>query len=170
MVGSDKLEALGEWKLQNSKELTRLQEDHKQLVDRAKMLEDENKKFLSQLNQVLMEKDGLSKIELQQRDKMLEEERAQLGEARESHTKEQLELKNKHLEDQLQQAREQVHQYSVKLQRAKEVSDDMVFFSLFLLSPLPMLGRPEIFIIHCNLHCVIVHRSSGWSHQGECFS
>ncbi|KAG0241098.1 hypothetical protein BGX31_001466 [Mortierella sp. GBA43] len=120
MVGSDKLEALGEWKLQNSKELTRLQEDHTQLVDRAKMLEDENKKFLSQLNQVLMEKDGLSKIELQQRDKMLEEERAQLGEVRESHTKEQLELKNKHLEEQLQQAREQVHQYSVKLQRAKE--------------------------------------------------
>ncbi|KAF9352835.1 hypothetical protein BGX34_011940 [Mortierella sp. NVP85] len=38
----------------------------------------------------------------------------------ESHTKEQLELKNKQLEEQLQQARDQVLQYSAKLQRAKE--------------------------------------------------
>ncbi|KAF9956540.1 hypothetical protein BGZ65_002621 [Modicella reniformis] len=114
MVGSDKLAALGEWKLQNSKELTSLQEEHTQLLEKARALEEENKKY--QLNQV----DGLTKTELEQRDQMIQQERAQLGEINESHTKEQLELKNKHLEEQLQQAREQVLQYSVKLQRARE--------------------------------------------------
>ncbi|KAF8926930.1 hypothetical protein BGZ58_010754, partial [Dissophora ornata] len=120
MVGGDKLAALGEWKLENSKELTSLQEQHTQLLEKTSSLEVENKKYLSQLNQVLTEKDGLSKIELEQRDMMLQQERSQLGEVKEAHTKEQLELKNRHLEEQLQQAQTKMDEYSSKLQRAKE--------------------------------------------------
>ncbi|KAG0367622.1 HOOK-domain-containing protein [Gamsiella multidivaricata] len=120
MVGGDKLAALGEWKLKNSKELSELQEAHAQLTEKAASLEEENKRYLSQLNQVLTEKDGMSKIELEQRDKMIQQERTQLGQAKESHTKEQLELKNQHLEEQIEQMKAQVSQYSYKLQRARE--------------------------------------------------
>lgn len=151
MVGADKLAALGEWKLQNSKELTSLQEEHAQLLDKSKTLEEENKKYLSQLNQVLIEKDGLSKLELQE----------QLGEVKEIHSREQLELKNKHLEDQLQHARDQVLQYSNKLQRAKEVGVMMEGDPSFVSSDHEIL---TCLFIH---HAVIVHCSSGWTHQGR---
>ncbi|KAG0326064.1 hypothetical protein BGZ99_010203 [Dissophora globulifera] len=120
MVGGDKLAALGEWKLNNSKELTNLQETHQQLQAKARTLEEENKRYLLQLNQVRAEKDGLSTIELEQRDKMLQEERSRSGEAKEVHSKEQLELKNQHLEEQLQQAQTKIDEYSFKLQRARE--------------------------------------------------
>ncbi|KAF9153147.1 hypothetical protein BGX21_001686, partial [Mortierella sp. AD011] len=113
MVGGDKLAALGEWKLNNSKELTSLQEEHANLLEKNKTLEEESKKYLAQLNQVLTEKDGLSKAGLEQRDKMLQEAGAQLGEAKELHTREQLELRNRHLEEQLEEK-------TSKLQRAKE--------------------------------------------------
>ncbi|KAF9992293.1 hypothetical protein BGZ79_003277, partial [Entomortierella chlamydospora] len=113
MVGGDKLAALGEWKLNNSKELTSLQEEHAKLLEKNKALEEESKKYLAQLNQVLTEKDGLSKAGLEQRDKMLQEAGAQLGEAKELHTREQLELRNRHLEEQLEEK-------TSKLQRAKE--------------------------------------------------
>ncbi|KAI1315164.1 hypothetical protein EDD11_001221 [Mortierella claussenii] len=113
MVGGDKLAALGEWKLQNSRELTELQEKQSQLLEKVSLLEQENKNYLSQLNQVRLEKDGLSKLGLEQRDQTILQERAHLGEIKEAHTKEQLELKNQRLEEQLEER-------TVKLQRAKE--------------------------------------------------
>ncbi|KAF9154258.1 hypothetical protein BG015_001441 [Linnemannia schmuckeri] len=120
MVGGDKMSALGEWKLSNSKEFLALQEEHAKLIEKTQSLEAENKHYLSQLNQVLTEKDGLSKLELEQRDRMLQQERAQSGEAQEAHTREQLETKNRHLEQQLEQMTQQMNQYSMKLNRAKE--------------------------------------------------
>lgn len=121
MVGGDRMSALGEWKLNNSKEFLTLQEEHAKLIEKTQSLEAENKHYLSQLNQVLTEKDGLSKLELEQRDRMLQQERAQSGEAQEAHTREQLETKNRHLEQQLEQMTQQMNQYSMKLNRAKEV-------------------------------------------------
>ncbi|KAF9965329.1 hypothetical protein BGZ70_005042 [Mortierella alpina] len=120
MVGGEKLAALGEWKLTNSKELSALQEEHAKLVEKTKNLEDENKHYLSQLNKVLTEKDSLTRAELEQRDQLLQQERAQSGEAQATHTKEQLETKNRHLEQQLEQMTTQKNEYIVKLQRAKE--------------------------------------------------
>ncbi|KAF9437139.1 hypothetical protein BGZ76_001849 [Entomortierella beljakovae] len=113
MVGGDKLAALGEWKLNNSKELTNLQEEYARTIEKNKALEEENRKYLSQLTQALTEKDGLTKAELEQRDRQLQQAGAQLGEAKELHTKEQLELRNRHLEEQLEEK-------TFKLQRAKE--------------------------------------------------
>ncbi|KAF9902475.1 hypothetical protein EC991_004851 [Linnemannia zychae] len=120
MVGGDRVSALGEWKLSNSKEFQSLQEEHAKLIEKNQALESENKHYLSQLNQVLTEKNGLSKLELEQRDRMLQQARAQSGEALEAHTREQLETKNRHLEQQLEQMTQQMNQYSVKLNRAKE--------------------------------------------------
>ncbi|KAG0216647.1 hypothetical protein BGX33_012402 [Mortierella sp. NVP41] len=120
MVGGDRMSALGEWKLSNSKEFQSLQDDHTKLIEKTQALEAENKHYLSQLNQVLTEKDGLSKMELEQRDRMLQQERTQSGEALEAHTREQLETKNRHLEQQLEQMTQQMNQYSIKLNRAKE--------------------------------------------------
>ncbi|KAG0275271.1 hypothetical protein BGZ95_008969 [Linnemannia exigua] len=120
MVGGDRVSALGEWKMSNSKEFQSLQEEHAKLIEKNQALESENKHYLSQLNQVLTEKDGLSKIELEQRDRMLQQERTQSGEAQEAHTREQLETKNRYLEQQLEQMTQQMNQYSVKLNRAKE--------------------------------------------------
>ncbi|OAQ24519.1 hypothetical protein K457DRAFT_81873, partial [Linnemannia elongata AG-77] len=101
-------------------EFLALQEEHAKLIEKTQSLEAENKHYLSQLNQVLTEKDGLSKLELEQRDRMLQQERAQSGEAQEAHTREQLETKNRHLEQQLEQMTQQMNQYSMKLNRAKE--------------------------------------------------
>ncbi|KAG0326804.1 hypothetical protein BG004_002901 [Podila humilis] len=120
MVSGDGSKALEEWKLNNSQELTRLQEEHQQLQERTISLEQENKHYLSQLNHVLTEKDGLSKIGLEHRDMMLQQERAQSGVALASHTREQLETKNQHLQQQVEQLTSQLSQYTVKLQRAKE--------------------------------------------------
>lgn len=125
------MSALGEWKLSNSKEFLTLQEEHAKLIEKTQSLEAENKHYLSQLNQVLTEKDGLSKLELEQRDRMLQQERAQSGEAQEAHTREQLETKNRHLEQQLEQMTQQMNQYSMKLNRAKEVC---FFFCWILLT------------------------------------
>ncbi|KAK5807938.1 HOOK protein-domain-containing protein, partial [Linnemannia elongata] len=101
-------------------EFLALQEEYAKLIEKTQSLEAENKHYLSQLNQVLTEKDGLSKLELEQRDRMLQQERAQSGEAQEAHTREQLETKNRHLEQQLEQMTQQMNQYSMKLNRAKE--------------------------------------------------
>ncbi|KAG0056144.1 hypothetical protein BGZ83_006239 [Gryganskiella cystojenkinii] len=120
MVGGDRLNALGEWKLNNSKELSALQEEHSQLQQRAQALEEENRQHITQLNRLLTEKDGMSRIELEQRDRMLQQERAQSGEAQATHTREQLETKNRHLEQQVEQLSSQVNQYSSRLQRAKD--------------------------------------------------
>ncbi|GJJ78666.1 hypothetical protein EMPS_11025 [Entomortierella parvispora] len=120
MVGGERLGALGEWKLNNSKELTALQEEHAKLQQKAQSLEEENRQYLAQLNRVLTEKDGLSKLELEQRDRMLQQERAQSGEALATHTREQLETKNRYLEQQLEQMTSQANEYSTKLQRAKD--------------------------------------------------
>ncbi|KAF9113589.1 hypothetical protein BGX27_001237 [Mortierella sp. AM989] len=131
MVGGDKLAALGEWKLNNSKELSNLQEEHAKLVEKNKALEEESKKYLAQLNQVLTEKDGLSKAELEQRDKLLQQASAELGEAKELHTKEQLELRNRHLEEQLeektfklQRAREFIMQQDVRIKEGNKANSD----------------------------------------------
>ncbi|KAF9919768.1 hypothetical protein FBU30_010552 [Linnemannia zychae] len=120
MVGGDRISALGEWKLNNSKEFTALQEDHAKLIEKNQALEAESKHYLSQLNKVLTEKDGLNRIELEQRDKLLQQERAQSGEAQEAHTREHLETKNRYLEQQLEQMTQQMNQYKDKLNRAKE--------------------------------------------------
>ncbi|KAF9430536.1 hypothetical protein BGZ94_006331 [Podila epigama] len=120
MVSGDRSKALDELKQNTSEELALLREENQQLKERAISLETENKHYLSQLNRVLTEKDGLSKIGLEHRDMLLQQERAQSGEALASHTREQLETKNKHLEQQLEQMTGQLNQYSVKLQRAKE--------------------------------------------------
>ncbi|KAF9208492.1 hypothetical protein BGZ49_008677 [Haplosporangium sp. Z 27] len=131
MVGGDKLAALGEWKLKNSQELTTLQEEHAKLVEKNRALEEESKKYLAQLNQVLTEKDGLSKSELEQRDRLLQQAGAQLGEAKELHTKEQLELRNRHLEEQLeektsklQRARDFIMQQDARIKEGNKASQD----------------------------------------------
>ncbi|KFH66906.1 hypothetical protein MVEG_07431 [Podila verticillata NRRL 6337] len=120
MVNGEGSKTLDEWKLNNSQELAHLQEEHQRLQERAISLEHENKHYLSQLNRVLTEKDGLSKIGMEHRDMLLQQERAQSGEALASHTREHLETKNKHLEQQVEQLTEQLNQYIVRLQRAKE--------------------------------------------------
>ncbi|KAF9586578.1 hypothetical protein BGW38_001823 [Lunasporangiospora selenospora] len=100
--------------LQDSPELATLQEEHARLLEKMKSLEDENKKYLTQLNQVLTEKDSLSKLGLEQKDQ-------QIGEAEAAHTREQLETKNKFLEQQIEQIKEQKDDVNVKLTRAKEL-------------------------------------------------
>ncbi|KAG0249565.1 hypothetical protein BG011_009131 [Mortierella polycephala] len=117
---AERLAALGEWKMNNSKELSSLQEEHAAMVDRFKSLEGENKHYLSQLNRVLTEKDSISRQELAQRDNMLQQERAHSEEAHAAHTREQLETKNQHLEQQLEQLNAQMSQSNLKLHRAKE--------------------------------------------------
>lgn len=163
MVGGEKLAALGEWKLTNSKELSALQEEHAKLVEKTKGLEDENKHYLSQLNRVLTEKDSLTKAELEQRDRLLQQERAQSGEAQVTHTKEQLETKNRYLEQQLEQVTAQKNECIVKLQRAKEVCQlcfSCVVIVLFYLSLLFKYLRNVDFF-------VVVHCPSGYNHQEQ---
>lgn len=133
MVSGEGSKALDEWKLSNGQELAQLKEEHQRLQERTISLEQENKHYLSQLNRVLTEKDGLSKIGMEHRDMLLQQERAYSGEALASHTREQLETKNKHLEQQVEQLTGQLNQYSVKLQRAKEVCP--MRYTLFIAWP-----------------------------------
>lgn len=122
MVGDDKLAALADWKASNSKELTILQREHDEQQQQLTKLEKENKQCLTELNRVLTEKDGLSKLSMEQKDTMLQQERTKTGQMMASMSREQLEDVNRQLEEQLAQAMAQKEQYSVKLKRAKDVS------------------------------------------------
>ncbi|KAG0025083.1 hypothetical protein BGZ82_010223 [Podila clonocystis] len=120
MVGDDKLAALADWKAKNSKELSLLQYEHEEQLERLTKLEQENKQYLTELNRVLTEKDGLSKLSMEQKDIMLQQERAKTGQMVASMSREQLEVANQQLEEQLAQVLTQKEQYSVKLKRAKD--------------------------------------------------
>ncbi|KAG0360150.1 hypothetical protein BG005_011381 [Podila minutissima] len=120
MVGDDKLAALADWKASNSKELTILQREHDEQQQQLTKLEKENKQCLTELNRVLTEKDGLSKLSMEQKDTMLQQERTKTGQMMASMSREQLEDVNRQLEEQLAQAMAQKEQYSVKLKRAKD--------------------------------------------------
>ncbi|KAG0090263.1 hypothetical protein BGZ92_003328 [Podila epicladia] len=120
MVGDDKLAALADWKASNSKELTLLQREHEEQQQQLTKLEQENKQYLTELNRVLTEKDGLSKLSMEQKDTMLQQERAKSGQMMASMSREQLEDANRQLEEQLAQVMAQKEQYSIKLRRAKD--------------------------------------------------
>jgi hypothetical protein len=122
MVGDDKLAALADWKANNSKELNLLQHEHEKQQQQLTKLDQENKQYLTELNRVLMEKDGLSKLSMEQKDTMLQQERAKTGQMVATMSREQLEDANRQLEEQLAQVLAQKGQCSTKLKRAKDVS------------------------------------------------
>lgn len=122
MVGDDKLAALADWKMNNSKELNLLQLEHEEQQRQLTKLEQENKQYISQLNRVLIEKDGLSKLSMEQKDTMLQQERTKTVQMLAHMSREQLEDANRQLEEQLAQVLAHNDQYSVKLKRAKDVS------------------------------------------------
>lgn len=122
MVGDDKLAALADWKANNSKEFNLLQLEHEEQQRQLTKLEQENKQYIAQLNHVLTEKDGLSKLSMEQKDMMLQQERVKTVQMLAHMSREQLEDANRQLEEQLAQVLAQNDQYSVKLKRAKDVS------------------------------------------------
>lgn len=141
MVGDDKLAALADWKANNSKELTRLQHEHEERQQQVTKLEQENKQHLTELNRVLTEKDGLSKMSMEQKDTMLQQERAKTGLMMASMSREQLEDANRQLEEQLAQVMEQKDQCSIKLKRAKDVS--LILCAVLCLSCIFLQWFPE---------------------------
>ncbi|KAF9213864.1 hypothetical protein BGZ59_004732 [Podila verticillata] len=120
MVGDDKLAALADWKVNNNKEFNLLQLEHEEQQRQLTKLEQENKQYITQLNRVLTEKDGLSKLSMEQKDTMLQQERAKTVQMLAHMSREQLEDANRQLEEQLALVLAQNDQYSVKLKRAKD--------------------------------------------------